>query len=74
VSDYYLRFDGLFGACVKTDAATVLTCFGVDGLRSNCDAIVATLGEVDSLFLGLFAISFYLLWKFSTRLVFVWYG
>jgi len=38
----------LFGRCVNTEAATVLTLAGVLGLLSNFDAIVATFFEVVS--------------------------
>lgn len=41
----------LFGDCVKTDAATVLTAADDLGLESNLLAILATRGEVVSVFL-----------------------
>jgi hypothetical protein len=46
----FFRF-GLFGRCVKADAATDLTAFGVFGLASSFAALLATFFDVTSLFL-----------------------
>ncbi len=46
-----LLLEGLFdllGLCVKADAATDLTAFGVFGLESSFAALLATLFEVTS--------------------------
>ncbi len=46
-------FFGLFGACVKADAATDFTSLGDFGLRKSWDALLATFFEVCS-FAGFF--------------------
>lgn len=48
-------FDGRFGVCVNTDAATVLTAADDFGLTSSFAAIDATLGDVDSVFFAILA-------------------
>ena len=52
-TDYFFLGFGvpfLSGACVNADAATVLTFAGVLGLLKSFEAILATLGDVFSLF------------------------
>jgi len=44
----YRRFPFLSGACVRADAATVLTALGVFGFASNLAATEATLPDVRS--------------------------
>lgn len=45
---YFFLEEGLLGRCVRTDAATDLTGFGVFGLLKSFDAILATRFEVFS--------------------------